>query len=321
MWPFKRKQFKRSPEPRATVVELPHQSPDHPRGFGFKTTWWALPTTDNETVVSAIGLQNAQPANWQTGIQYAYKKFVFVTPPVAGWTLITGWTLPPTSQNARAEVLAPLLNLSQSFGTALVFATHRVVEYHVWAKAISGSLIRGYGYLGESGETFWGEGDMTPEEQSLGFAFFNERSADAVDDSYWNRDDLDYPDEMKVMAIAREWSVSPSKLEDYKRKEPSLGVLGSHCELLKQDGFDNRFELSERQRHRRYHPNRDLVAANPGFSFVFGPQTIQGLSGASDHRMAPLLAEVRLPNDGNADRHPLTRKSASGRRFRPGFRF
>jgi hypothetical protein len=73
---------------------------------------------------------------------------------------------------------------------------------------------------------------MTPEEKQLGFAFFNERCPEAQLDSYWERENLDYPDEMKAMDIARAWSVSPYDLDDHKPKERSLGSLGSHSELL-----------------------------------------------------------------------------------------
>ena len=108
----------------------------------------------------------------------------------------------------------------------------------MWAKAVAGSLIRGYGYVGESGETFWDEGALTPEEVELGFAFFDERCPDAQTDSYWEREDLDFADEMKVMDIARAWSVSPDDLDGYKPTKNSLGVLGSHSELLRR-GAEN----------------------------------------------------------------------------------
>jgi hypothetical protein len=215
-----------------TVPILAPQHPDAPVSFGFKTTWWAVPCPKTDRVVAAIGLQNTQPANWHNGIKFAYDRFVFVTPPINDWTLIAGSSLPPISQNARDEVIEPLIELSKTFGAAFVFATHRVVDYHLWAKAAAGSLIRGYGYLGESGETFWDEGPMTPEERKLGFAFFDERSPEAEDDAYWERSDLDFADEKKVMDIAREWSISPCDLEHHSPKEQVLGVLGSHSDLL-----------------------------------------------------------------------------------------
>lgn len=230
MWPFRRKQLRGT---QAAALDLPPQHPDDPQAFGFKNTWWALPAADTDAVVAAIRLQNAQPANWQTGLKHAYEGHVFVTPPIEGWTLITGIRLPPGGKDARAEVLPALLELSRTFGAALVFATHRVVDYHLWAKATSGTLIRGYGYVGESGTTFWDDGALTPEEQKLGFAFFDERCSDAEHDSYWEREDLSYPRETNVMAIARIWSISPSDLSNYKPAQRVLGFLGSHSELLK----------------------------------------------------------------------------------------
>ncbi|NEO83047.1 MAG: hypothetical protein F6J87_02125 [Spirulina sp. SIO3F2] len=221
------------------VLNLPPQLPDNPCGFGFKTTWWALPTNDTNAVIATLQLQDAQPANWQTGIKYVYEndtsqQVVFVTSPVYGWTLITGLYL----INQPDEIIQPLIQLSQIFGVALVFSTHRVVEYHLWAKAVSGSLVRGYGYSGESGETFWDKGAMTCEEKDLNFAFFDERSPEAEDDSYWERDDLNYPDEMCVMNIAHAWSVSPLDLDTYQPKEQLLGVLGSHTKLLTRNTND-----------------------------------------------------------------------------------
>src|SRR5262249_14833633 len=152
---FQRKRRARVSSAPPRAADLPPQQPDSPRAFGFKNTWWAVPSSDTNVVVDAIGLQNLQTANWQTGIKYAYERSVFVTPPIDDWTPITGFSRPPMGQNARDEVIQPLLGLSEKFGTALVFATHRIVEYHVWAKAVAGSLVRGYGYVGESGQTFW----------------------------------------------------------------------------------------------------------------------------------------------------------------------
>ena len=232
MWPFNRKR-KIDPPTASSRVPLPPQTPDNPRGFGFKNTWWALPSEDTEAVVDAICLHEPQPANWQTGVDHAYENDVFVTPPVDGWTLITGFRLPPNGQRPRDEVIEPLVHLSELFGTTLVFSTHRVVEYHVWAKAENGTLIRAYGYVGESGRTFWDEGPLTVEEEGLGFRFFDERCPEAQNDSYWEREDLQYPDEMSVMDIAREWSVSPYDFEGLTTVQPSLGVLGTRSEVLK----------------------------------------------------------------------------------------
>jgi hypothetical protein len=201
------------PNRPAEIPALPDQ-PDDPQAFGYKTTWWALPTSDTTAVVEAIELKNPLRANWRMGIHLAYKGGIYVAPPVDGWTLITGFDLPPRSETARDEAIYALLALSKTFGTALVFGTHRVVEYHIWAKAVAGALVRGYGWIGESGRTFWDEGPLTPEEQELGLTFANES---------------------KVMAIARKWSIAPCDLANYKLKQRRLGVLGSYGELFRRD--------------------------------------------------------------------------------------
>lgn len=223
MWPFSKH---RSPP------KLPPQPPDLPQPFGCKTVWWVVPATDTQVVAGAFGLKHEQDANWITGIKYAYQDCVFVTPPIDGWTFVTGFQLPPHGTDARDKVREPLLRLSKQFGTAFVFATHRVVEYHVWAMAARGEFVRGFGYLGESGATFWNEGSQTPEEEELGFAFFDERSPEVKDEGYWDRDDLTYPDEEKVMGIARAWCLSPEDLEEYQHVAPTLGLLGTHATIF-----------------------------------------------------------------------------------------
>ena len=232
MWPFRRKKPIPPKSESPPVYCLQPQIPDLPSGFGYKNTWWAFPTQDTSAVVAAIELQNPQPANWQTGILHVYQQSVFVAPPIGKWTFVAGFDLPPSSTNARQEVIDPLLQLSQVFGEAQAFSSHRVVGYNVWAKAVSGQLIRGFGYLGESGETFWDEGEMTPEEHNLGFRFFDERLPEAEDDSYWDREDLSYPDEDHVMQIAAAWSISPTTLDSCHYQKPQLGVLGTTARRL-----------------------------------------------------------------------------------------
>lgn len=231
MWPFRRKRTTPSTAPPAPA-DLPIQEPDEPYGFGFKITWWAIPSSDTDAVVAAIELQDAQPANWKAGIMHAYQGHVFVTPQVDGWTLVTGISLASDLVEKNGMIRKSLEALSQTFGEAQLFSTHRVVEHHLWAKAVQGKLIRAYAYLGETGETLWDEGEATPEEQKLGFAFFDERSPEAESDTYWERDDLTCADEMSVMNIAKEWSVAPVDLDPFKPTERKLGVLGTEARIL-----------------------------------------------------------------------------------------
>jgi hypothetical protein len=183
--------------------------PDLPQPFGYKVAWLALRTTDTRGAAAAIGLRDIRPANWGEGIPGAYGPAVFVTPPLSYWTLAVGFSL--FHSGVPAPVVKPLLErLSRHFGEAHYFATHRVVESHTWARAVRGRLVRGYGWVGDRGETVWDEGEQTPEERDLCFRFFDERSSEASQDGYWARKDLRFPDEESVMRLAGAWSLDPT---------------------------------------------------------------------------------------------------------------
>ena len=188
--------------------------PDLPVPFGPKMTWLALDTRHTEAVVTALGLQGARPATWGEGIAAASQSSVLVTPPLADWTLAVGTVLFPPHR-AEAFVKPLLARLSQQFGEAQYFCTHKDFELHAWARARHGRLIRGYGWLGQRDLTLWDEGAHTKEECSLAFRFVDPQSPTAIS-----------PDENGVMQLASLWSIDPTSL-DREFKEPVMGVQGA----------------------------------------------------------------------------------------------
>jgi hypothetical protein len=210
---------------------------DRPRPFGYKMAWLAIRSQDSKAVAEAAGFVGSRPASWQEGIDSAYGGGTFVTPPIGEWVLVVGGSLADSVQAPAGAWRKRLQALSSRFGVAQLFFTHRVAEMHVWARAREGIIERAYGYLGESGETLLDEGEQTPEENALGLRFFDERCPEAEDDAYWEREDLSYPDEDTVMAIAERWSIAPVSLSE-SSAEPSLGLLrtrGAPARPQKQD--------------------------------------------------------------------------------------
>jgi hypothetical protein len=202
------------------------QQPDLPQPFGYKIAWLALRTVDTQAVVAALRLVGARPANWREGVAHAYGPEVFVTPPLSSWTLAVGAVL--FAPDKPAPFVKPFLeHLSGQFGEAQYYCTHRVVELHVWARGVQGRLIRGYGYIGERGETLWDEGEQTEAEGDLGFRFFDERSLDATAEGYWARTDLSFPDEEAVMRLAAAWSLTQVAQLSIScvRSSPMHGIL------------------------------------------------------------------------------------------------
>ena len=96
----------------------------------------------------------------------------------------------------------------------LFFGTHRVSEWHAWARVERGAIVRMYGYSGWRGETVADVGQPSADELALG---------------------IDIPSEEDVLAIATAWSVDPRNLDD---EAPSgdailarLGSISDHVEV------------------------------------------------------------------------------------------
>lgn len=201
---------------------------DTPLAFGYKCMWIAVKTGNKEKVATLLGLHDIHAENWKKGIEEAYNDKVFITPQIGEWTLVVGNGL--AGKNSKSELdeansyKDKIDKLSKEFGEAQFFATHRVVEYHLWAKSINGQTVRFYSYSGEKGENILIAGQPTAIESN--YNLVNTFSKEAKDKKYFDRPDLITPDEELVMKIAADWSVDPTTLETRKDIKSGLGILG-----------------------------------------------------------------------------------------------
>ena len=152
------------------VVKL-EVTPDKPAGFGYKNAWLAIKTDDPKKVAESLKLQDVQPANWRTGLATSYEHYqthVFITAPVQRWVFVVGLALPDCGNSSSSDKCTPVLEaLGQTFDSVFFFGTHRVVEFHAWARVDKGRISRAYAYLGEQGATIWNKGEKTKEEEDL----------------------------------------------------------------------------------------------------------------------------------------------------------
>jgi hypothetical protein len=193
---------------------------DMPVPFGPKIAWLAVETTDTRALAEALELREIGEATWGDGIAAAQQGAVFVTPPLADWTLVVGTSLFPPDRTDT--FVKPLLErLSRRFGEAQYFATQSDFQLHIWARGRRGRLMRGYGWLGQRALTLWNEGAPTEEEEDLGFQF----SDGLGDPTGITTQSSRTPDESCVTQLAYLWSIDPTKL-DANYKEPVLGLLG-----------------------------------------------------------------------------------------------
>lgn len=122
---------------------------------------------------------------------------VFVTPCFDGYVLVLNYDKPVNDMDmGRLQKFATL------FKEVQYYSTHRIVDLCCWVKFTGGELVRSYYYVGENGEVYWNEGELTPEEKDLGLT-----SLPCEDMEDW--DNVTFPDEEYVAQLAGKWGVDP----------------------------------------------------------------------------------------------------------------
>lgn len=180
---------------------------DTPLPFGYKMGWLAVKGETPEHVIDILQLENKTPANWKSGMSLVEaEKGIFVSPFIDGYVLVIG----PVELE-----LEELEEMAQNFEELQYFVSHRVVEVHSWTLFRAGKLVRHYYYIGESGEVT-SIGELTEEEKELGFD-------DLImsEDDDW--DEIEFPEEESVLAIAAAWGVDTS-MQNHQ-EEKSVGYV------------------------------------------------------------------------------------------------
>ncbi|WP_189333601.1 hypothetical protein [Actinoplanes ianthinogenes] len=192
-------------------------------GFAYKTCWIAVRDCEPERVADALGLAGRVRMSFGAGTERAYHEGIYVCPAISGWTLAHS---PRELALDAAEPEFPdrLRALSRVLGEVQFFGTHRVVEYHAWARAIDGELSRAYCYVGESDEVMLAIGSPSEPEREAHVGV-----VPPADTSCWGEEEWDIwfktaPDEEKVLRIAGAWSINPAALDD--RNIQDLGWHG-----------------------------------------------------------------------------------------------
>ena len=201
--------------------------PDRPAGFGYRMAWLAIRTRDTGAVIEALRLQEPEVANWRTGLGTVYHRAlgesrVFVSPPVNGWTFVTGLPLPaPLSRRFFDKCTPLLLELGRSFVEVQYFSSMPSMDYFAWARMIDGRVIRAFA-IGDEG-VIWNKGKPTKEEKAMGLKLFEFRGLRGRKGDAGGEIVL-YPTEDHLMELAAKWSIDPTGL-GRAELAPGLGVV------------------------------------------------------------------------------------------------
>lgn len=189
--------------------------PDAPVAFGYDMAWLAVRTRDMESVVSALGLQDPQRCNWNSGVGTVYdpelgETHVFVSPPVNGWTFVVGLPLPHPSPSTFVDKCTPLLvALGGRFVEVQYFFSYPPIDMFAWARMVDGRLLRAFA-AGDEG-IIWNKGKTSREERALGLKLFELRGVRGRKGDAGGELIL-HPTEDHVMRLALKWSLDPTRL-------------------------------------------------------------------------------------------------------------
>jgi hypothetical protein len=199
--------------PRNVTVD---DVPDRPRAFGREMSWLAVQTDDVPRLAAVLGLADLSVANWNSGLGAIYDleladSFVFISPPIRGWTLVASVALPLPAGGTFVDKMSPLLHrLSGHFSHFQYFATFPIIDFYAWAKFDGDSIVRAFA-AGDGG-TIWDLGRSTIEERRLGLSMFEVRGIRDRQGDIGGSLDL-HPTEDHVLGVASGWSVNPMSIE------------------------------------------------------------------------------------------------------------
>ena len=202
-------------------------NPDTPRPFGPGMAWLALRCDEAEAVIDALGLEAAEPCNWNSGIGAVYDDWlgavrIFVSPPVEGWTFVVGLPLPHPMGPGFVDKCTPLLvELGGAFEEVQYFFSYPPIDYYAWARVRDGRLVRAFAVSDEG--VIWNKGRITKEEQGLGLKLFELRGVKGRKGDAGGELIL-HPTEDHVLRLASQWSIDPSVLCDV-HGSPAQGYI------------------------------------------------------------------------------------------------
>lgn len=186
-----------APKPQSSGAAsqiTPQTTPDKPVPFGYKSSWLCVKAGSPEEVIEKVGLKAPRVSSWKDGV-YGKHGGVFVSPVLDGYVLVVGWEGDILETNP-----ARLDELAGKFPELQFFSTHRVSDYHAWAKYINGEIVRGYCWCGCDGTVLLNRGEPTPEEVRLGLT-------NLLPDDEADWDNYETPDEENVLDIAAAWGI------------------------------------------------------------------------------------------------------------------
>jgi len=179
--------------------------------------WLAIKGNDPAAVQNVLHLNAPMPCSWEEGLIEARERKLFISPPVDGWILVVGSSLPDPTEDVDV-CYRFLTSLSRKLGHVQFFSTNRFANHHAWALVDKGRVFRAYAW---AGYTLWNQGPMTAAEKDLRMTCFDY----ATGRSHFDRKDSIAQNTDRVPQLAARWSLDPSAIDE-RQFRTGYGITG-----------------------------------------------------------------------------------------------
>jgi hypothetical protein len=187
--------------------------------LGLPNRWLAIRSGNPYVVQAALGLYKPTPCSWEEGLCAASEQKLFISPPVNGWVLVFGSSLPDPADDVD-KCFKFVLEVTRKLGQVQFFSYNRVVSYHAWVQADQGRILRAYSW---AGKTLWNQGTPTRAESELGLVCYD-YSETAPRQAFSQHDPLATNTD-RVSLLAARWSIDPAAI-DARTLRQSHGITG-----------------------------------------------------------------------------------------------
>jgi hypothetical protein len=183
-------------------------------------TWLAIRSGNLMAVQTALSLHNPKPCSLADGLSNGSERGLFISPPVSGWILVIGPSLPDPFEDVDI-CYRFLAELSRKLGHVQFFSANPLFNHHAWARLESGNVHRAYAW---AGVTLWNQGIPTPAELRLNLKCFG--YGDSPERPLFGAPDPCAGNADKLHLLAARWSLDPDQIDEQVGAQ-EWGVLGN----------------------------------------------------------------------------------------------
>jgi hypothetical protein len=211
--------WKRRVQRRQAARETEIQDNSAPFLFDRPNRWIAVKCANIQKVQTALGLNNPRLCPLSEGFSRLQERKLFLSPPIKGWILIVGNSLPDAADDVD-RLFRFLMRIANDLGSIQYFSANRVLNHHAWVRIENNRVYRAYAW---AGETLWNQGDRTAAERELDMKCYG--YGDAPLPFPFTARDCNVTNTDKVMQLATRWSVDPMAVNNHALKA-GFGIAG-----------------------------------------------------------------------------------------------